>query len=199
MDQETNEKLNIEPEQEPSAEATPKSGRRKGRRGLRRALRRAYKRSEPARAKLVAGRNAFCRSVRGAFDSVVAFFLKIWTVIGPTCQKIGHGIAVAARAVWKVLGPLFTKLWLWMKPGLAFLGNKIKAGCSYLAARFKGLNKAMQIGIGAVSGSLLLLIIALMISAHVSRTAMLEAEATPDGGTLPVAAAPSRSPCRIRF
>ena len=197
MDQETNEKLNIEPEQEPSAEATPKSGKKKGRRGLRRTLRRAYKKSEPARAKLVAGRNAFCRGVRGAFDSVVAFFLKIWTVIGPTCQKIGHGIAVAARAVWKVLGPLFTKLWQWMKPGLVFLGNRIKTGATYLAARFKGLNKAMQIGIGAVSGSLLLLIIALMVSAHVSRTAMLEAEATPDGGTLPVAVvteAPTEAP-----
>ena len=189
MDQETNEKLNMEPEQEPSAEATPKAGKKRGRRKLRRALRRAYKKTEPARTRFVEGRNRFCRGVRGAFDSVAAFFLRIWAVIGPTCKKIGHGIAVAARAVWKVIGPALKKLWQWIRPGILFLGNRIKAGASFLSARFKGLNKAMQIGIGAVSGSLLLLIIALMVSAHVSRTAMLEAEATPDVGTLPVALA----------
>ena len=89
------------------------------------------------------------------------------------------------KAVWKVIGPALTKLWQWAKPGILFLGDKIKAGASFLATRFKGLNKAMQIGVGAVSASLVLLIIALMVSAHVSRTAMKAAMATPES-VLPV-------------
>ena len=183
MDRETKENPILEPEQE----NPEKAGQRQSFPGLRRALKKAYQRFEAARARFVAGRNAFCRTLRGAFDSVAAFFLKIWAVIGPPCKKVAHAVAVAAKAVWKVLGPLLRKLWQWMKPGLLFLGNKIKAGAAYLAARFKALNKPMQIGIGAVSGSLVLLIIALMISSHVSRTALLAAEATPSGdSTLPV-------------
>ncbi len=183
MDRETKENPILEPEQE----NPEKAGQRQSFPGLRRALKKAYQRFEAARARFVAGRNAFCRTLRGAFDSVAAFFLKIWAVIGPPCKKVAHAVAVAAKAVWKVLGPLLKKLWQWMKPGLLFLGNKIKAGAAYLAARFKALNKPMQIGIGAVSGSLVLLIIALMISSHVSRTALLAAEATPSGdSTLPV-------------
>ena len=168
----------------PDPEQTPEE---KPLRGLRRALRRMYDKTEPARTRFVAGRNAFCRTLRSAFDDVAAFFLKIWAVIGPPCKKVAHALAVAAKAVWKVLKPLLKKLWQWMKPGLIFLGNKIKAGAAYLAARFKALNKPMQIGIGALSGSLVLLIIALMVSSHVSRTALLAAEATPSGdSTLPV-------------
>ena len=183
MDRETKENPILEPEQE----NPEKAGQRQSFPGLRRALNKAHQRFEAARARFVAGRNAFCRTLRGAFDSVAAFFLKIWAVIGPPCKKVAHAVAVAAKAVWKVLGPLLKKLWQWMKPGLLFLGNKIKAGAAYLAARFKALNKPMQIGIGAVSGSLVLLIIALMISSHVSRTALLAAEATPSGdSTLPV-------------
>ena len=182
MDQEKKHKTIIEPEQD----RAPKDGEEASR-GLRGVLRKAYQKTEPARNRFVAGRNAFCRGLRGAFDSVAAFFLKIWAVIGPVCKKIAHAIAVAARAVWKVLGPLLKKLWQWMKPGIIFLGNKVKEGAAYLAARFKGLNKAVQIGIGAVSASLVLLIIALMVSSHVSRTAMRSVEATPDGNTLPVA------------
>ena len=183
MDRETKENPILEPEQE----NPEKAGKKQSFPGLRRALKKAYQRFEAARARFVAGRNAFCRTLRSAFDSVAAFFLKIWAVIGPPCKKVAHAVAVAAKAVWKVLGPLLKKLWQWMKPGLLFLGNKIKAGAAYLAARFKALNKPMQIGIGAVSGSLVLLIIALMISSHVSRTALLAAEATPSGdSTLPV-------------
>jgi len=202
MDQEMNENLNIEPEQESAPQAGSKAGKRGAARRLRRTLRKAYKKTEPARARLVAARNRFCRGVRGAFDSVAAFFLRIWAVVGPVFRKIGHAVALAARAVWKVVGPAAKKLWQWIRPGLLFLGNRVKAGAAALAARFRGLNKAMQIGIGAVSGSLLLLIIALMVSARVSRTAMLAAEATPDrADTLPVAletaeptAAPSPTP-----
>ncbi len=178
MDRETKKNTIPEPEQTPE---------KKSSRGLRRALQRAYEKTAPARARFVAGRNAFCRALRSAFDSVAAFFLKIWAFIGPPCKKVAHAVAVAARALWKVLRPLLKKLWQWMKPGLLFLGNKVKAGAAYLAARFKALNKPMQIGIGAVSGSLVLLIIALMVSSHVSRTALLAAEATPSGdSTLPV-------------
>ena len=185
MDQETRETLNIEEPEQEGAEARASEPKRKG---------------SSRRAKLVEVRNRFCRGVRSAFDSVAAFFLKIWAVVGPVCKKIGHGVAVAARAAWKVIGPACRKLWQWIKPGILFLGNKVKAGAAYLTTRFKGLNKAMQIGIGAVSGSLVLLIIALMISAHVSRTAMLAAQATPDN-VLPVVseteaptAAPTASP-----
>ncbi len=183
MDQETREKVVIDPEQ--GAESGPKP-RKKAFQGLRDALQRAYRKTGPARARFVEGRNRFCLTLRSAFDSVAAFFLKIWEVIGPPCKKIAHAIAVAAKAVWRVLKPLLIRLWRWMKPGFLFLGNKIKAGFAYLAVRFKGLNKAMQIGIGAVSASLVLLIIALMVSSHVSRTAMKAAEATPDANTLPV-------------
>ena len=159
MDRETKENPILDPEQE----NPEKAGKKQSFPGLRRALKKAYQRFEAARARFVAGRNAFCRTLRGAFDSVAAFFLKIWAVIGPPCKKVAHAVAVAAK------------------------GNKIKAGAAYLAARFKALNKPMQIGIGAVSGSLVLLIIALMISSHVSRTALLAAEATPSGdSTLPV-------------
>ncbi len=198
MDQETNETMNIQPEQPPRPH---KAKKKKASRRVRAAVRKAYKGSEPARRKLVGVRNGFCRGMRSAFDSVAAFLLKIWAVIGPGCRKIGHGIATAARAVWKRIGPLVGRLWQWMRPGILFLGNKIKAGAGYLSSRFKGLNKAMQIGIGAVSGSLVLLIIALMVSAHVSRVAMREAQATPEGGVLPAltetmepTAAPSPSP-----
>ena len=184
MDQETKENTVIEPGEAP--ETKEKTGKKKPGRKLRRALRRAYVKTGPARKKFVERRNRFCRAVRGAIDSVAAFFLKIWTVIGPTCRKIGGGIATAARAVWKVIGPLFQKLWQWIKPGVLFLGDKVRAGAQQLTTKFKGLNKAMQIGIGAVSASLVLLIIALMVSAHVSRTAMRAAEATPDVNTLPV-------------
>ena len=181
MDQEFEEKNIIEPE---NASKAPKG---KGPRGLKRILRKAYQRIETARARFVEGRNAFCRTLRSAFDSVAAFFLRIWAVIGPVVKKIAHGVSVAARALWKVLKPALLRLWRWIKPGLIFLGNKIKAGAGYLAARFKGLNKAMQIGIGAISASLVLLVIALMVSAQVSRSAMRNAEATPEGGnTLPV-------------
>ena len=183
MDRETKEKTIIEPGEPTEA---PKKARKKARKGFRRTLRRAYLKTAPARKKFVEGRNRFCGAVRGAFDSVAAFFLRIWTVVGPVCRRIGHGIAVAARAVWKVIGPGLTKLWHWIKPGCVFLGDKIKAGAARLAGRFKGLNKAMQIGIGAVSASLVLLIIALMVSAHVSRTAMKAAEATPESNVLPV-------------
>ncbi len=183
MDRKTKENPILEPKQE----NPEKAGKRQSFPGLRRALKKAYQRFEAARARFISGRNAFCRALRSAFDSVAAFFLKIWAVIGPPCKKVAHAVAVAAKAVWKVLGPLLRKLWQWMKPGLLFLGNKIKAGAAYLVARFKALNKPMQIGIGAVSGSLVLLIIALMISSHVSRTALLAAEATPSGdSTLPV-------------
>ena len=194
MDQKDREKVVVDPEQAP--ESSPKAGK-KAFRGLRDALRRAYQRTEPARAGFVEGRNRFCRTLRSAFDSVAAFFLRIWAVIGPVCKKIAHAVAVAAKAVWRVLRPLLIKLWQWMRPGLIFLGNKIKAGAAYLAARFKGLNKAMQIGIGAVSASLVLLIIALMVSSHVSRSAMKLAEATPESNVLPVAAetqAPTKVP-----
>ena len=181
MDQETKENPIIEPEGNPEGEQKQPLD------GLRRFLRTMYQRTEPARARFIQGRNAFCRSVRFAFDAVAAFFLKIWTVISPVCKKIAHAVAAAARAVWKVVGPLFHKLWQWMKPGLIFLGDKVKAGAGYLATRFKSLNKAMQIGIGAVSASLVLLLIALMVSAHVSRTAMRNAEAARDlDNTLPV-------------
>ena len=176
MDQEFKEKTIIEPEQGSDAQADEKVPGK-----LRRLLDRLRQKMEPARKQFIAGRNGFCRALRSAFDSVAAFFLKIWAVIGPVCKKIAHAVAVAAKAVWKVLGPALKKLWQWMKPGFLFLGDRIKAGAAYLAARFKGLNKAMQIGIGAVSASLLLLIIALMISASVSRTAMRQAQATPDG------------------
>ena len=201
MDQDTKEKVVIDPEQE--GKGSPKAGR-KAFQGLRDALLRAYRKTESARARFIEGRNRFCRTIRSAFDSVAAFFLRIWEVIGPTCKKIAHvckkialAIAAAARALWRVLKPLLQKLWRWMKPGLIFLGNKIKAGAAYLAARFKGLNKPMQIGIGAVSASLVLLIVALMVSSHVSRTAMLAAEATPESNTLPVVTeteAPTRVP-----
>ena len=197
MDQEIKEQLNREPEPELAEERPPKAKKKKASRRLRLALRKAHKRTEGTRAKFVEGRNRFCRAVRGAFDSVAAFGLKIWAIIGPVCRKIGHGVAVAARAVWRVIGPVCRKIWQWIKPAVLFLGDKVKAGAGYLAARFKGLNKAMQIGIGAVSASLVLLIIALMVSSHVSRTAMKAAEATPDGNTLPVAVeteAPTKAP-----
>ena len=126
MDRETKENPILEPEQE----NPEKAGQRQSFPGLRRALKKAYQRFEAARARFVAGRNAFCRTLRGAFDSVAAFFLKIWAVIGPPCKKVAHAVAVAAKAVWKVLGPLLKKLWQWMKPGLLFLGNKIKAGAA---------------------------------------------------------------------
>ena len=140
MDRETKENPILEPEQE----NPEKAGQRQSFPGLRRALNKAHQRFEAARARFVAGRNAFCRTLRGAFDSVAAFFLKIWAVIGPPCKKVAHAVAVAAKAVWKVLGPLLKKLWQWMKPGLLFLGNKIKAGAAYLAARFKALNKSAR-------------------------------------------------------
>ena len=153
---------------------------------------------ESFRERFVRNRNAFCRAVRSGMDSVAVFFLAIWAVIGPVCKAVARGVAVAARAVGKVLGPALRKLWQWMKPGLIFLGNRIKAGADALAARFKGLNKAMQIGIGAVSASLLLLIIALMVSANASRSTLREAEATPAGdGVLPAlteTAAPTAMP-----
>ena len=192
MDQDKKNNTITEPEKDGAQEAEKQSPR-----GLRSALHKAYQKTEPARKRFVEGRNAFCRALRSAFDSVAAFFLKIWAVIGPVCRKVAHAIAVAARAVWKVLGPLLKKLWQWMRPGFIFLGDKIKAGAAYLAARFKGLNKAVQIGIGAVSASLVLLIIALMVSAHVSRAAMRSVEATPDGNVLPVVSeteAPTRAP-----
>ena len=185
MDQKTRGKPVIDPER--GSEGGPKA-EKKAFRGLRNALRRAYLRTGPVRKKFIERRNRFCRTVRGAIDSVAAFFLRIWEVIGPPCRKIGHAAAVAARAVWKVLRPLLKKLWQWMRPGFVFLGNKIKEGFAFLSARFKGLNKAMQIGVGAVSASLVLLIIALMVSSHVSRSAMKLADATPDADTLPVAA-----------
>lgn len=194
MDQETRGKPVIDPEQ--GSEGSPRA-QKKAFQGLRDALRRAYLRTGPARKKFIERRNRFCRAVRNAIDSVAAFFLRIWEVIGPPCKKVAHAVAVAAKAVWKVLGPLLKKLWQLMKPGLIFLGNKIKEGFAFLAARFKGLNKAMQIGIGAVSASLVLLIIALMVSSHVSRSAMKLAGATPDANTLPVAAetqAPTAAP-----
>ena len=183
MDQDMRENLNTPPEQDPVRPRPRKA--KKPMRKFRLALRRAYQRSEPARARLVDWRNRFCRAVRGAFDSVAALFVKLWAVVGPVCKKIGRALAAAAKAVWKVIGPALTKLWQWAKPGILFLGNKIKAGASFLATRFKGLNKAMQIGVGAVSASLVLLIIALMVSAHVSRTAMKAAMATPES-VLPV-------------
>ena len=183
MDQDMRENLNTPPEQDPVRPRPRKA--KKPMRKLRLALRRAYQRSEPARARLVDWRNRFCRAVRGAFDSVAALFVKLWAVVGPVCKKIGRALAAAAKAVWKVIGPALTKLWQWAKPGILFLGDKIKAGASFLATRFKGLNKAMQIGVGAVSASLVLLIIALMVSAHVSRTAMKAAMATPES-VLPV-------------
>ena len=167
MDRETKKKENIAPEQEQNTENNPKA-ENKVFQGLRRALAKVYEKTEPARKKFIEGRNSFCYAMRSAFDSVAAFFLRIWTVIGPTCKKIGHAVAVASKAVWKVLKPLFQKLLKWIKPGVIFLGNKIKEGAAYLADRFKGLNKAMQIGIGAVSASLVLLIIALMVSSHAS-------------------------------
>ncbi len=194
MDQETRGKPVIDPEQ--GSEGSPRA-QKKAFQGLRDAMRRAYLRTGPARKKFIERRNRFCRAVRNAIDSVAAFFLRIWEVIGPPCKKVAHAVAVAAKAVWKVLGPLLKKLWQLMKPGLIFLGNKIKEGFAFLAARFKGLNKAMQIGIGAVSASLVLLIIALMVSSHVSRSAMKLAGATPDANTLPVAAetqAPTAAP-----
>ena len=197
MDQKINENLNIPRAQEPAPEKPHKAKKKKPLRKLRLALRRAYLKTEPARKRLVEGRNRFCRAIRGAFDSVAAFFLKIWTVIGPACKKVGAAIATAAKAVWKVIGSLLKKLWQLVKPGILFLGNKAKAGAGYLSARFKGLNKAMQIGIGAVSGSLVLLVIALMVSAHVSRTAMRAAQATPEGNVLPVVSeteAPTQAP-----
>ena len=153
---------------------------------------------ESFRVRFVEGRNAFCRAIRSGFDSVAAFFLRIWAVIGPVCRKIAHAVAVAAKALWRVLRPALKRLWQWMRPGFLFLGNKIKEGAGYLAARFKGLNKAIRIGVGAVSASLLLLIIALMVSARASRTAMQTAEATPEGGNvlpaLTETAAPSDAP-----
>ena len=130
MDQETREKVVIDPEQD--GEGSPKA-EKKAFQGLRDALRRAYRKTEPARAGFVEGRNRFCRALRSAFDSVAAFFLKIWAVIGPVCKKVAHAVAVAAKAVWKVLRPLLIKLWQWMKPGLIFLGNKVKEGAAYLA------------------------------------------------------------------
>ena len=185
MDQKTKETLNIEPEQE-SPEKRSSKAKKKG--------------SGAGRAKLIEVRNRFCRGVRSAFDSVAAFSLKIWTVAAPVCKKIGHGVAAAARAAWKVIGPACRKVWQWIKPAVIFLGNKVKTGAQYLSTRFKGHNKAVQIGIGAVSASLVLLIIALMVSAHVSRAAMLAAQATPDS-VLPVVseteaptAAPTASP-----
>ena len=182
MDQETRDNNVIEPE---TPQAEPTAPRKERFQGLKQALRTLHERTAPARKRFIKGRNAFCRSVRFAFDAVAAFFLQIWKVVGPVCKKVGHAVAAAARAVWKVLGPALKKLWQWIKPGLIFAGDKIKAGAKHLAARYKGLNKAMQIGVGAVSASLLLLIIALMVSAHVSRTAMKNAEATPE--VLPVA------------
>lgn len=202
MDQETREKVVADPKQDGPEQ--DRKGGKKPFQGLRNALRRAYLRTEPARRKFIERRNKFCRTLRSAFDDVAAFFLKIWAVIGPVCRKIAHvckvvahAIAVAAKAFWKVAGPFFKKLWALMKPGFLFLGDKIKQGFAYLAARFKGLNKAMQIGIGAVSGSLVLLIIALMVSASVSRSAMKLVESTPDANTLPVVeetAAPTKVP-----
>ena len=194
MDQDMNENLNMPPEQDPVRPHHRKA--KKPLRKLRLALRRAYQRSEPARERLVDWRNRFCRAVRGAFDSVAAFFLKIWAVVGPVFQKIGRALAAAAKAVWKVIGPALKKLWSWIRPAVLFLGNKLKAGASCVTTRFKGLNKAMQIGVGAVSASLVLLIIALMVSAHVSRTAMKAAQATPEN-VLPVVAeteAPTAAP-----
>ena len=192
MDQEKN-KIDI-PEQ--AQEDRPKAKKNTFRRRLRLALRKAYQKTEKVRGKLAKGWGKVCFALRTAFDTVAAFFLKIWAVIGPTCRKIGHAVAVAARAVWKVVGPALKKLWQWIKPAVLFLGKKVKAGAAYLSAHFKGLNKAMQIGVGAVSASLVLLLIALMVSAHVSRTAMREAQATPDG-MLPVAGyteAPTEAP-----
>ncbi len=198
MDQETKEKTVIDPEQ---PEAKEKAGKKKSGRKLRRALRKAHRRMAPAREKWIGVRNGICRAVRGAFDSVAALGLKLWERIGPVCKKAGRGVAAAARAVWKVIGPLVLKLWQWIKPAVLFLGNRIKAGAGFLTSKFKSLNRAMQIGVGAVSASLLLLIVALMVSAHVSRTAMRAAQATPDANTLPAlseteapTAAPSPSP-----
>ena len=185
MDREDRE--TIYPEQVPEGDESQGAGPKKPFGWLRRILTDLYQRTEPARAKFVRGRNGFCRAIRGAIDSVAAFFLRIWAVIGPVCKKIAHAVAVAARAVWKVLGPLLKKLWQWIRPGLVFLGQKIKALALDLAARFKGLHKPIQIGIGAVCGSLVLLVIALMVSSHMSRTALLAAEATPgQEDTLPV-------------
>ncbi|MBR0355851.1 MAG: hypothetical protein IJH54_00055, partial [Clostridia bacterium] len=135
MDQETKEKTIIESSGSP--EAAPKA-KKKASKSFRRALRRAYMKTAPARKKLVEGRNGFCRAIRGAFDSVAAFGLKIWAVIGPICRNIGHGVAVAAKAVWKVIGPALKKLWSLIRPGFVFLGSKVKAGASYVAGRFKG-------------------------------------------------------------
>ena len=181
MDQEMN-KIDI-PEQ--ASEDRPRAKKKTFRRRLRLALRKAYQRTETVRSRLAKGWGKVCFALRSAFDSVAVFFLKIWAVIGPACRKIGHAVAVAARAVWKVIGPALKKLWQWVKPTVLFLGDKLKAGASRLGTRFKGLNKAMQIGVGAVSASLVLLLLALMISAHVSRSAMREAQATPEGGVLP--------------
>lgn len=197
MDQEIHENLNTPRSQDPRRSKPRRAKKKKPLRKLRQALRRAYLKAEPARKRFVAGRNGFCRAIRGAFDSVAAFVLRIWAVIGPVCKKVAHAVAVAVRAVWRVIGPLLKKLWQWIKPGILFLGDKVKAGAGYVSARFKGLNKAMQIGIGAVSGSLVLLIIALMVSAHVSRSAMLVAEATPESNVLPVideTQAPTQAP-----
>ena len=101
MDQETRENPIIEPEGSPEGE------QKQPLEGLRRFLRTIHQKTEPARARFIRGRNAFCRGIRFAFDAVAAFFLKIWTVIGPVCKKIAHAVAAAAKAVWKVLGPLF--------------------------------------------------------------------------------------------
>ncbi|MBQ3159730.1 MAG: hypothetical protein IJC00_04650, partial [Clostridia bacterium] len=60
---------------------------------MKRILRKAYQRIETARARFVEGRNAFCRTLRSAFDSVAAFFPRIWAVIGPVVKKIAHGVS----------------------------------------------------------------------------------------------------------
>ena len=61
MDRETKKNTIPEPEQTPEEKPL---------RGLRRALRRIYEKTEPVRTRFVAGRNAFCRALRNAFDSV---------------------------------------------------------------------------------------------------------------------------------
>ena len=137
MDRETKDKKHTAPEQEQPER--PRRGKRKSGENPPKARRW----TEELLELLILGRNGFCRGVRSAFDSVAAFFLWIWTFIGPFCKGVARAVAGAFRAFWKAIAPLCGKVWRGVKPGLLFLGDRIRKAAAGLSARFKGLNKTV--------------------------------------------------------
>ena len=140
---------------------TPKKRRKTGKKslsGLRRFLRQVYLFCQRAKA-----------GIQKAWEATALFFMGLWEVIGPVCKRIYKAMVPVFKRIGRALQTLFGPL------------------AKKLQTRLSGLGKFARIGVGAVSLSLVVLLLAVIVSARTSESTTTLAEASPGHeDTLPV-------------